>query len=70
MSYSIESNLGELLDNPTTKQVLEKAMPGLSNHPQLAMGRGFSLKVVAQFSNGQVTPEMLAAVDADLKALG
>ncbi len=70
MSYSTDSKLGDLLDNPATKEILEKHMPGVSNHPQLAMGRGFSLKVVAQFAAGQITPEMLTAVEADLVALG
>lgn len=70
MSYSTDSKLGDLLDNPATKDILEKNMPGISNHPQLAMGRGFSLKTVAQFAAGQITPEMMATVEAELKALG
>jgi len=70
MSYSTDSKLGDLLDNEQTKAILEKHMPGISTHPQISMGRGFPLKMVAQFSGGMITNDMLAAVDTDLAALG
>lgn len=70
MSYSIESKLGDLLDNEQTKAILEKHMPGISTHPQIGMGRGFPLSVVANFSGGMITKEMLEKVNADLAALG
>ena len=69
MSYSTQSKLGDLLDNPATKAVLEQHMPGIADHPQIAMGRGFPLAVVANFSGGAITPAMLEAVDADLAKL-
>jgi hypothetical protein len=34
------------------------------------MGRGFPLSVVANFSGGLITEDMLKAVDTDLVALG
>ena len=70
MSYSIESKLGDLLDNETTKAILEKHLPGTSTHPQIAMGKGFALSMVAKFSGGLITDDLLALVDTDLKALG
>lgn len=69
-SLSINSNLGDLLDNDASKAVLEKHLPGISTHPQIAMGRGFPLKMVASFSGGLITNEALEKVDADLKTLG
>ncbi|GAB3552719.1 hypothetical protein GCM10027343_38610 [Noviherbaspirillum agri] len=69
MSLSINSNLGDLLDNADSKAVLEKHLPGISTHPQIAMGRGFPLKMVANFSGGLITNEALEKVDTDLKAL-
>lgn len=69
-SLSINSNLGDLLDNEASKNVLEKHLPGISTHPQIAMGRGFPLKVVANFSGGLITGEALEKVEADLQALG
>ena len=70
MSMSIESKLGDLLDNEASKAILEKHMPGISTHPQIAMGRGFALSMVAKFSGGMITDDMLTKVDADLKAMG
>ena len=70
MSMSIESKLGDLLDNEASKAILEKHMPGVSTHPQIGMGKGFALSMVAKFSGGLITDDMLANVDADLKALG
>jgi len=70
MSFSIESKLGDLLDNDATKAILEKHMPGISTHPQIGMGKGFALSMVAKFSGGLITEEMLQKVGADLTALG
>ncbi|HEX4842367.1 MAG TPA: hypothetical protein VFV57_01750 [Limnobacter sp.] len=70
MAFSTQSKLGDLLDNPQTQAILEKHMPGISTHPQIGMGKGFPLAVVANFSGGMITQEMLEAVDADLAALG
>ncbi|HEY1059649.1 hypothetical protein NQT62_03570 [Limnobacter humi] len=70
MAFSTQSKLGDLLDNDATKAILEKHMPGISTHPQIGMGKGFPLAVVANFSGGMITPEMLEKVDADLAALG
>ena len=70
MALSINSNLGDLLDNDQSKAILEKHLPGISTHPQIAMGRSFPLKMVAGFSGGLITNEALEKVDADLQTLG
>jgi hypothetical protein len=70
MSFSIESKLGDLLDNETTKAILEKHMPGISTHPQIGMGKGFALSMVAKFSGGLITEEILEKVNAELASLG
>jgi len=49
MAFSTQSKLGDLLDNPETAAILEKHMPGISTHPQIGMGKGFPLAVVANF---------------------
>ena len=69
MSFSIESKLSDLLDNETTKAILEKHMPGISTHPQIAMGRGFALSMVAKLSGGLITEDLLAKVNAELATL-
>ena len=70
MSYSIDTKLGDLLDNEQTKAILEKYLPGISNHPQIGMGRGFALAMVAKFSGGLISEEALAKISEDLAALG
>ena len=70
MSYSIDTKLGDLLDNEQTKAILEKHMPGISTHPQIGMGRGFPLSTVAKFAGGMITQDMLDKVNAELAALG
>jgi hypothetical protein len=69
MSYSIESKLGDLLDNEQTKSILEKHMPGISTHPQIGMGRGFPLTTVAKFAGGVITQDMLDKVNVELAKL-
>jgi len=70
MSFSIDSKLGDLLDNTQTNAILEKHLPGISNHPSIGMGRSMPLKTVADFSGGMITSEHLSKIAADLAALG
>ncbi len=66
---TIESPIKDLLANAETAAVLEKHMPGLSAHPALPQFQDMTLAQVAPYSQGQVTPAIIAAVDTDLKAL-
>src|SRR5262245_33720056 len=69
MALSIDSKVGELLDNPQAKAILDKHMDGFSTNPQIGMAKGFPLKMVAGMSGGKITPQMLEAVSADLARL-
>jgi hypothetical protein len=69
MAFTTDTKVGELLDNPQAKTILDQCMPGFSTNPQVGMARGFSLKTAAGFSGGLITPEMLASVDAALAKL-
>lgn len=69
MAFSIESKVGDLLADDQAKAILDKHMDGFSTNPQIGMAKGFTLKMVAGFSGGKITPDMLAAVDADLAKL-
>ena len=46
MAYTLNSTLGEILDNPQAKAVLEKQLPGVSTHPMVAMARGMTLNMI------------------------
>lgn len=65
-----ETPLGDLLDNPATKAVLQKHLPDLVNGEGIDMARGMTLKALQGYAADQVTDEKLAAIDADLQALG
>ncbi len=70
MAFSGESTLGEILDDEAGKAVIEKHMPGLSNHPQIDMGRSMTLTAVAGFAEAGISAEVLAAIIEDLGKLG
>ena len=61
-----ETSIGDLLDNPATKAVLDKHMPGFAGNPQIDMARGMTLKQIQQFAGDAVTDDALAKIDADL----
>ena len=69
MAYSIDSTVGELLDNAAPRAVIDKHMPEFAANPQIGMARGMSLKMVAGFSGGMITNEILATVNAELQKL-
>lgn len=68
--YSIKtSKLGELLDNPATKALFEKYFPEVAHHPQINEGLDLTMPDVVQYLPDVVTPEKLAAMDTELKAI-
>ena len=46
MAYTLNSTLGEILDNPQAKAVLDNQLPGVSTHPMVAMARGMSINMI------------------------
>lgn len=69
MTFSIESKIGLLLDNPQSKVILDLHVPGLATHPQIAFAREMTLRAVIPFSAGAVTEEKVLAVQAALAAM-
>ena len=67
MTFTLDTTLGELLDNPQAKAVMEKQMPGITNNPMVAMARGMSLNTIlsmpqaAQFGFTRERAEQLLA---------
>ncbi len=66
---TINSTIKELLADPAAAAVLEKHLPGISTHPARPQFEGMTLAELVPVSQGQVTAEDVAAIDADLKAL-
>lgn len=63
------TDIGTLIDNPATKAVLDKHMPGFADNPQIAMARAMTLKQIQSFAADQITDAKLTAIDADLAKL-
>ena len=61
--------LGDLMDDPASKAVLDKDIPGLTTFPNIDRVRRKTLKQIQASAGGRITDEMLAKTDADLIAL-
>jgi len=46
MKFTLDSTLGELIDNPQAKAVLDQQLPGVSTNPMVAMAKGMSLNAI------------------------
>ncbi len=46
MAYTLDTTLGQLLDDPQVKPVLEKYFPGISTNPMVGMAKGMSLNML------------------------
>ncbi|MDQ1153232.1 hypothetical protein [Brevundimonas sp. SORGH_AS_0993] len=66
---TIDSSIEALVNDPATKAVLIKHLPGLDHHPAYGQFKGMTLRQVAPYSQGKITDAVIAAIDADLKAL-
>jgi hypothetical protein len=64
-----DTDVGTLLDDPASKAVLDKNIPGFSANPQIQMARSMTLRQLQQFDSAALPDKLLASVDADLAAL-
>lgn len=68
--YDVESTtIGELLEDPVAKAVLEKHIKEIVDNPQIDGARGMTLKAVQPYAADLITDEKLAAIQAGLQAL-
>ncbi len=68
--FSTNMPIEALMAHEGAAAVVEKHMPGISSHPAYDQFKGMSFQQVKPFSQGMITDEMLAKIDADLAALG
>jgi len=64
-----DTDIGTLLDNPATKAIVEKNIPGFTTSDQVDMARSMTLKAVQQYAPDSVTDARLAAIDAEFAKL-
>lgn len=46
MAVTLDTTVGQLLDDPQAKAVLDQYLPGVSANPMIAMVRGMSVKML------------------------
>ena len=66
MKYSLQTRIGELINNERAKQILERHLPGATSHPQLHMALGMTLMEVSTYPESGLTQAKLQALLADL----
>lgn len=64
--FSVESTpIGDVIDNPVAKAILDKHIPGLSENPQIDMARGMTLRQAQGYAPDQVPEEALKKIEAE-----
>ncbi len=69
MNFSMESTVGQILDNDAARGVIAKYVgDAIFNHPMLELAKGMTLSQVANHVDS-LSQETLAAIDGELRAL-
>ena len=70
LNFSVSSKVGDLMNNPAAKAVIDEFLPEAAGNPQTKMAYGMSLKMLASFPAAKISKDLLAQIDARLQALG
>ena len=71
MAYTMETTVGEILEDTNAVEILEKYVPGISKNPMLGMAKGMTLKVLVDnplAKQAGLTEEMVKNVLAEINA--
>lgn len=69
MPFTLDTTLGELLDNPQARSVFDQYLPGVSDNPIVVIARDMSLNVILslpQAAQYGLTREKAKAMLADI----
>ena len=72
MAYTLDTKVGEILDDTGAVKILEKYVPGISQNPMLGLARGMTLKsllAMPQAKDAGVTEEMVKKVLTEINAI-
>jgi beta-glucosidase len=72
MTYTLETKVGDILDDTGAVKILEKHVPGISKNPLIGMAKGFTLKQILampQAKDAGLTEDMVKKVLAEINAL-
>ena len=71
MTYTLDTKVGDILDDTNAVEVLERYVPGISKNPMLAFAKGMTLKSildVPQAKEAGITEDMVLKVLAEINA--
>ncbi|MBE0670355.1 MAG: hypothetical protein IH588_07190 [Anaerolineales bacterium] len=71
MAYTLDTKVGDILDDTNALEVLEKYAPGVSKNPMVGLAKGMTLKALLampQAKEAGITEEMVLKVLADINA--
>ena len=68
-AFSVDTPIATLVADARAKAVLDKYLPGIDQHPAYDQFKELSLRTVAPFSQGLISDELLAKIEADLAAI-
>jgi len=72
MAYTLDTKVGEILDDPQAVAILESYAPGASKNPMLEMARDMTLRSVIEMPQAKqagMTEEMALGVLAEVNKL-
>ena len=72
MPYTLETTVGEILNDTGAVKVLEKHVPGISTNPMLGLAKGMTLKTLVDMPQAKqlgITEKMVLQVLAEINAL-
>jgi len=61
--------IGEFIDNPKLKPILDKYLPGFSANDQVGMARGLTLRAIQSYSPDTLTDDAVGKIDAEVAKL-
>jgi len=71
MAYTLETKVGEILDDTNALEILEKHAPGVASNPLIGLAKGMTLKQILsmpQAKEAGLTEEMVEKVLAEINA--
>jgi hypothetical protein len=68
-AFSTDTPIETLMADERAKAVVTKHLPGIDQHPAYEQFKALSLKTLAPFSQGLITEDLLAKIQADLAAI-
>jgi hypothetical protein len=72
MKFTLDSTLGQLIDDPQAKTVLDQYLPGVSTNPMVAMVKGMTLNMLLSMPQAAqlgLTKEKAEAILAEVNKM-